>query len=107
MPIVEDPEPVVMPSFLRSQPAFVPSAEHLMLGLAGEDAARLEERLCAEHGVVVRMLAAAWLMGATAMRNAMAGRRICRICGCWEHEACEPGCSWVAEDLCSVCAEHD
>lgn len=107
MPIVEDPEPTVMRPFLRSQPAFVPSAEHLMLGLTGEDAARLEERLCAEHGVVVRMLAAAWLMGATAMRNAMAGRRICRICGCCELEACGTGCSWVAQDLCSSCEVHD
>lgn len=27
----------------------------------------------------------------------------CRICGCTEHLACEGGCSWVAEGLCSSC----
>lgn len=27
----------------------------------------------------------------------------CRVCGCtWDH-ACESGCYWVAEDLCSSC----
>ena len=34
--------------------------------------------------------------------------RACRVCGCTEHDACiHPGgrpCSWVAADLCSVCA---
>jgi hypothetical protein len=28
----------------------------------------------------------------------------CRVCGCTEVDACAPGCSWVEEDLCSVCA---
>ena len=31
--------------------------------------------------------------------------RICRICGCTEDNACEGGCSWVEEDLCSSCAD--
>ena len=30
-------------------------------------------------------------------------KRKCRVCGCdWNH-ACEGGCSWVADDLCSKC----
>lgn len=32
------------------------------------------------------------------------GRHICRICGCWELEACDGGCWWVESDLCSACA---
>lgn len=30
--------------------------------------------------------------------------RTCRVCGCWEMQACPQGCYWVAEDLCSACA---
>lgn len=29
----------------------------------------------------------------------------CRVCGCTELHACEMGCSWVFDDLCSICAE--
>lgn len=29
----------------------------------------------------------------------------CRVCGCTDDDACEGGCSWVAEDLCSACAK--
>ncbi len=31
--------------------------------------------------------------------------RRCRICGCTDDNACEGGCYWVEEDLCSACAE--
>ncbi|HYP38247.1 MAG TPA: hypothetical protein VEQ62_18070 [Stellaceae bacterium] len=31
--------------------------------------------------------------------------RACRLCGCTDHSACEDGCYWVEEDLCSKC-EH-
>lgn len=31
--------------------------------------------------------------------------RTCRICGCIEDNACEGGCSWVEEDLCSACVD--
>lgn len=27
----------------------------------------------------------------------------CRVCGCTDDHACEGGCSWVEEDLCSAC----
>jgi hypothetical protein len=30
---------------------------------------------------------------------------ICRKCGCTEDRACDGGCYWVAQDLCSACAE--
>lgn len=30
--------------------------------------------------------------------------RRCRVCGCTDDHACEGGCWWVAEDLCSACA---
>jgi hypothetical protein len=29
----------------------------------------------------------------------------CRVCGCTQYNACEGGCYWVKEDLCSKCAE--
>lgn len=29
----------------------------------------------------------------------------CRVCGCTQDHACEGGCYWVEEDLCSKCAE--
>lgn len=45
--------------------------------------------------------AARSLMGAM---YAVAEVQACRKCGCWEMEACEGGCWWVEEDLCSACA---
>lgn len=32
---------------------------------------------------------------------------ICRVCGCTEHDACDPPCHWVDidETLCSACAD--
>lgn len=33
--------------------------------------------------------------------------QVCRVCGCtWTH-ACEDGCYWVEEDLCSACADSE
>lgn len=29
----------------------------------------------------------------------------CRVCGCTEDRACEGGCHWVEDDLCSACVE--
>jgi ParB/RepB/Spo0J family partition protein len=31
--------------------------------------------------------------------------QMCRQCGCTDDYGCEEGCSWVEEDLCSVCAD--
>ena len=33
----------------------------------------------------------------------MDGGSVCRVCGCSEEDACEDGCSWVEDDLCSAC----
>ena len=30
--------------------------------------------------------------------------RTCRACGCDDFHACEGGCSWTEQDLCSACA---
>jgi hypothetical protein len=32
-------------------------------------------------------------------------RHPCRVCGCTDSKPCPGGCSWVEDDLCSVCAE--
>lgn len=34
-----------------------------------------------------------------------AGGGTCRACGCTDDHACEGGCFWVEDDLCSQCAE--
>jgi hypothetical protein len=34
---------------------------------------------------------------------AQAEEASCRECGCTEDEACDGGCSWVEDDLCSAC----
>jgi len=31
--------------------------------------------------------------------------RYCRVCGCSDEDACEEGCHWVEEDLCSSCVD--
>lgn len=33
--------------------------------------------------------------------------RKCRVCGCTWNNACEGGCYWVEDDLCSKCAVAD
>lgn len=53
------------------------------------------------------MIGRAWMMGARAVMNAYAGRHPCRICGCWELEACDQGCGWAEPGLCTVCAEGE
>lgn len=39
------------------------------------------------------------------------GARACRVCGCWECDACwdedAGACWWVAADLCSHCAAKE
>lgn len=94
-----------MPPDAISAPAVPPD---LFLGILArftdQDKERLGVRLMAEFdGETDDMLAAAWSMGARAFCNTVLGRRICRICGCWELEACPPTCSWVETDLCSAC----
>lgn len=72
--------------------------------LPPEDVTRLADRLEAIHGDDLEgMLAEAWRMGADVACNGLAERRTCRICGCWDQEACEGGCWRVEDDLCSSC----
>jgi hypothetical protein len=33
--------------------------------------------------------------------------RGCRVCGCTDWTACEGGCGWVDDDLCTACAAPD
>lgn len=35
---------------------------------------------------------------------------VCRVCGCSQNDACDAGCGWAAEDLCTACVDgggHD
>lgn len=32
-------------------------------------------------------------------------RRTCRVCGCTQYNACDGGCWWVQDDLCSECID--
>lgn len=41
-----------------------------------------------------------------ALRDAREQRR-CRVCGCTDMHACDGGCYWVADDLCSACADPE
>ncbi len=29
--------------------------------------------------------------------------RTCRVCGCWELQACDGGCAWATADRCDAC----
>lgn len=33
--------------------------------------------------------------------------RVCRVCGCTQNHACEGGCWWINDDLCSSCAAKE
>lgn len=33
--------------------------------------------------------------------------QVCRVCGCTWDNACQGGCYWVEEDLCSRCAPKE
>lgn len=64
----------------------------------GESTIEMATRLLADHGVntlgFVRALAGPAL-----------GIRVCRVCGCTDLSACDAGCEWVADDICSACIE--
>jgi len=32
---------------------------------------------------------------------------VCRVCGCSQDDACDTGCGWAAEDLCTACVEGE
>jgi hypothetical protein len=80
------------------------SLDDLATPLDTWDARRLAIRIAKDEDTAVGMLAAAHEMGVAVARNLALGRRTCRICGCWELAACEGGCCWIADDLCSACS---
>lgn len=72
--------------------------------LTAPDLERLKGRVFREAGGDADMaLAHAWSLGAMVGANLTLGRHICRLCGCWELQACEGGCAWAEEDLCTSC----
>lgn len=74
-------------------------------GMEPEDAHRMAVRLAAETGGnIPAMVARAHRFGRVTEQRTREGRRICRLCGCWEGNACPPTCSWAEYDLCSQCA---
>lgn len=99
------------------------SLEKLEARDAQADLALLSQRLVAEFGhmpggegadmtmdQVNAMLGRAWMMGARVVMNTTMGRQTCRICGCWELEACGEtpweACGWAEPGLCTACAEE-
>lgn len=52
------------------------------------------------HRSVALLLAKVEQLGARL--EGLAGQA-CRVCGCTQEDACEGGCWWVEEDLCSSC----
>lgn len=54
---------------------------------------------------VRELVGRSWMMGARVALNVAGGRAPCRVCGCWELEACDGGCGWAEADLCTACAE--
>ncbi|WP_374569662.1 hypothetical protein [Phenylobacterium sp.] len=81
-----------------------PALEAALVAFQEGDEARLQARLDGEYeGDLPAMLAAAWSLGAKVVANMAAGRHVCRVCGCWQLAACDDGCWWVEDDLCSSC----
>lgn len=71
------------------------------------DGQALANRLHAEFADdAAAAVVAAFAHGQAVVFNRVHARRTCRVCGCWELAACEGGCSWVAQDLCSACQPH-
>lgn len=72
-------------------------------------AARLMEELCggavpvvSAHDFVAGVIRAFGHGQALAV-NLAAWRRTCRVCGCWDLHACDGGCAWAGDDICTAC----
>lgn len=59
--------------------------------------------LCSVYDLNIDVLAQ---LVAITMGSPLPPPAICRKCGCDDDRACDGGCSWVEEDLCSSCAEE-
>jgi hypothetical protein len=71
---------------------------------------RLHEQLARRHGIVVEVLELGVLEigglvppAAELLEQVVADH--CRLCGCTQDAACEGGCGWAAEELCTSCVE--
>jgi hypothetical protein len=81
-----------------------------------QDTAALAARLLAECGHqgdgpvalqdVVNLIEDAAYHGRRFASAVMLGIRVCGVCGCSDNDACEDGCWWIAEDLCSRCGSE-
>lgn len=77
-------------------------------------ATRIKAELGIEPGAVIvgslqildQAIALAVSHGMAIAWNRAAQRRTCRVCGCWELHACDGGCWWAGEDICSSCAKY-
>lgn len=49
---------------------------------------------------------ARWISAGGVDSAELVGVRCCRACGCTYDRACAGGCAWIAQDLCSACAER-
>jgi len=73
-------------------------------------AARLMDERCGGHVPVVSAqdfaiaVVRAFGHGQAVALNRAAGRRTCRVCGCWDLHACDDGCAWAGADICTACS---
>ena len=84
------------------------------LSLTPGDEQALAARLLEDHQLtgtmmiapeeVLALVADACRMGRAFAYATMRGQPACRVCGCTQDRACDGGCSWVDDDLCSSCA---
>lgn len=87
---------------LEAEAAFA-SVEDLRGGLAVADSRLLLDRVTRDNSSEIGRIADAFTMGVNVALNRLQDMQTCRICGCSEHAACPPTCSWVEVDLCSAC----
>lgn len=81
------------------------------MSLLEPDQAALARRLLTEVRVgpdsphfAEGLVGMAFLHGRAHALARVTGLRFCRVCGCTDDAACQPGsCFWVEADLCSAC----
>lgn len=78
-----------------------PSAQQTLMAGGWDPAEEAAEVFTRDK--LIEAIARAWMMGANVALNTFEGLRVCRICGCWQLQACQERCAWVAADLCSTC----
>lgn len=76
----------------------------ILFGLGIEDSKQLRTALLAFRREQPALLNALWAVVAP-LAPVLMGDRVCRQCGCTDFDACDEGCDWAKEDLCSACIE--